>query len=132
MTKAVCAGCGRTVHERSDTPVEDRASCPVCGSTARKFAVDLGAKVTFHDQVKLKKFDGEAKGRAVEEIVSGADFNRDSGKWYDLKRHIDRVKDRYTERIVDPSTGDVVREVDEPLSKHRGRGDARRIRRGHP
>jgi hypothetical protein len=32
---------------------------------------------------------------------------------------------RYTERIVD-ATGNVVREIDEPLSQHRGHGAAKR------
>ena len=41
-----------------------------------------------------------------------------------MERTIDRRNDHYRERIVD-SEGNVVRDVDEPLSEHRGRGDAK-------
>jgi hypothetical protein len=40
-------------------------------------------------------------------------------------RVVDREGDRYTERIVD-AAGNVVRDVDEPLSNHRGHGTAKR------
>jgi hypothetical protein len=56
----------------------------------------------------------------------GDDLYRKTGKWNELERTIDRANDRYREKITDPETGDVIRDLDEPLSKHRGRGDAKR------
>ena len=41
-------------------------------------------------------------------------------------RVIDKTNDRYFEKIVDPDTGDVVRDVSEKLSDHQGRGHAKR------
>jgi hypothetical protein len=42
-----------------------------------------------------------------------------------LRRIIDRRNNRYQELVVDPQTGETVREVDEPLSEHRGHGSAK-------
>jgi hypothetical protein len=59
------------------------------------------------------------------EVKSGDDFHRDTGTFNDLERIIDRRNDRYHERIVDKETGAVIREVNEPLSDHVGRGLAK-------
>ncbi len=40
-------------------------------------------------------------------------------------RFIDKDGDLYHERVVDVETGEVVRDVTEPLSDHRGRGSAK-------
>jgi hypothetical protein len=42
-----------------------------------------------------------------------------------LDRVIDRDNDYYLERIVDPETGEVIRECEEKLSEHQGRGSAK-------
>lgn len=47
-------------------------------------------------------------------------------RWHRLSRVIDRRGNRYTEHIEDAETGQVVRHVDEPLTKHTGRGSARK------
>ena len=43
-----------------------------------------------------------------------------------VQRHINRDGDSYYERIINKETGEVVREVKEPLSEHRGRGSAKK------
>jgi len=60
------------------------------------------------------------------EFVEGDDLHRDFGRWMKLSRQIDRENDRYRETVVDPKTGRVVHECDEPLSEHRGHGSAKR------
>ena len=42
-----------------------------------------------------------------------------------VERVIDRLGNEYHERIIDEETGEVVREIHEPLTSHRGRGSAR-------
>jgi hypothetical protein len=42
-----------------------------------------------------------------------------------LDRVIDREKNRYTERVTDPATGEVVHECDEPLTDHQDHGAAK-------
>lgn len=52
------------------------------------------------------------------------------GSGFVFKRQIfDRSQNRYMEFLVDLQTGEILRNVDEPLSEHRGRGSAK-IRKG--
>lgn len=52
----------------------------------------------------------------------------DFGQWNKLSRTISRTADPkwYDERITDGKTGEVIREVSEPLSEHQGHGSARK------
>jgi hypothetical protein len=43
-----------------------------------------------------------------------------------VRRVVDRRNNYYYEKIHDPETREVVREVEQPLTDHRGRGDAKR------
>jgi len=54
----------------------------------------------------------------------GESFDRE-GRRVTYDRIIDRDGDLYHERVVDVETGEVVRDVTEPLSDHRGRGSAK-------
>jgi uncharacterized FlaG/YvyC family protein len=80
----------------------------------------LAIKEQLGVKVKDPRFTGSRKIK-IEQIV-GDDLHRNSGKWYKKVRIIDRENDRYYEEIVDPDTGNVIRQCDEPLSEHRGRG----------
>jgi hypothetical protein len=117
-----CAKC-KTVLE--DDP--DRASpkpCHVCGHTERLYEKTMTGTVGTRSSIALKaKSPGERK--PFMEQKSGDDLHRKTGKWSKLTRVINRRGDRYVEKIVDEETGEVLREVDEPLSKHRDRGSAK-------
>ena len=56
--------------------------------------------------------------RSLLEIRSGDDFHRNSGRWNTLERVIDRQGKRYRELIIDPDTGQILRNCDECLSAH--------------
>ena len=118
-----CRGCGASVPE--PPRIEDRQPCPACGSTARTFASTLAATVEPRSSLAHKARHGEVgKVKPYREAFSGSDYHRDTEEWRQVSRVVDRENDRYTERVVD-AAGDVVREVDEPLSEHRGRGAAK-------
>lgn len=55
-------------------------------------------------------------------------FDHERGIAVKRFQRFDRREDIYCERIVDMATGEVVHEQLEPLSDHRGHGDARRPR----
>jgi hypothetical protein len=74
------------------------------------------------DRLKHKR-PGHKK--PIYESVSGDDLHRKSGQWNHLTREIDRENDRYKEVILNPTTGEVIRSVDEPLTEHTGRGSAK-------
>ena len=68
----------------------------------------------------------EAKSEA------GHSVYKEDGRVYWIEREIDRIANEYYERIVDKETGEVVREVHEPLTEHRGHGSARRVTKQSP
>ena len=43
-----------------------------------------------------------------------------------LEQGVDRENNRYRKRVVDPQTGRVLRDVDEPLTDPRGFGSAKK------
>jgi hypothetical protein len=77
-----------------------------------------------HSSVKLKGRHAGG-GRPFVEQTHGSDLHRDSGKWVRLDRIVDREQNRYTERVMDPKTGKVLRECDHPLTDHQGHGAAK-------
>ena len=113
--------CGAAVP---DTPAaEQRKPCPHCGATVRRFDVGITDTVTLRESLKFKQ---KRTGRTLSEGVSGDDLHRKSGKWMKKERLIDREKDHYKEVVTDPDTGQVIHHCDEPLSKHRGHGSAKK------
>ena len=108
--------------------IQDQKPCPSCGSTARTFAVTLTDKAEAHDSLATKARYGDVgKVKPYREAFTGFDYHRDTREWRQVYRVVDREGDRYTERIMD-AAGNVVRDVDEPLSEHRGHGTAQRPR----
>jgi hypothetical protein len=88
--------------------------------------VTLTDKAAAHDSLATKARHGDVgKVKPYREAFTGFDYHRDTRQWRQVCRVVDRERDRYTERIVDAS-GNVVREVDEPLRQHRGHGAAKR------
>lgn len=86
----------------------------------------LHDSVRVFGQLRLKARHGEpGQVKPHLESVVGEELHRDSGQWRHVERVIDRESGRYREQITD-ETGKVVREIDEPLADHRGRGAARR------
>lgn len=84
----------------------------------------MTAEVRAHGQVSFK---GRRRGTRKPFIEGkwGEDLHRLSGVWHRLRRVIDRENSRYVEKIEAPD-GTIVRDVDEPLSDHRGHGSAKK------
>ncbi len=100
------------------------APCPKCG-------VDITAAYKRGDEFKItaggfslipKRPDG---GRWESKSESKHSYFKVEGRNHFIERLIDRNSNRYRERIVDVETGEVVREIFEPLTSHQGRGTAR-------
>jgi hypothetical protein len=125
-TTVSCSGCGASVPEPAG--IEDREPCPTCGSLARTVNVSLTDTLQVRERLNLKARHGDVgEVKPYREQTSGDELHRDSGEWRRVSRVVDREHNRYTERIVD-AAGNVVRDVDEPLSEHRDRGAAKRRR----
>jgi predicted RNA-binding Zn-ribbon protein involved in translation (DUF1610 family) len=119
-----CSGCQARLEEDPHAP---RQPCPHCGSLIRRFGVTASDTAVCHSKVNLK---GRHAGgvRPFVEQAHGSDLHRQSGRWMRLDRVVDREKNRYTERVTDPATGEVVHECAEPLTDHQDHGAAK----GHP
>ena len=126
--KAVCSECDTPIDEDPGTPLAQRSPCPTCGSTNRKFNVHVQDSATTHEGLSLKGRHG-LTGKPFVEVKTGDDLFRKTGEWRKLDRRIDREKDEYSEKIVDPQTGRTIREVHERLSDHRGHGSAKRTKK---
>ena len=80
-----------------------------------------------HDSLRGKVKDPRATGKkkVIREMFTGADMHQQSGKWYQKDRVVDRKSNRYSEKVTDPETGEVIHHCDEPLDKHIGHGSAK-------
>ncbi len=101
-----------------------------CDELRRILSVCVADSINVRDSIKLgfkkrgqKKFSSQKKYSS--EIISKDDFYRDSQEWRHIDKVIDREKDRYTETIKDKN-GNIVHQTDEPLTKHQGRGSAKK------
>jgi len=119
-----CSDCGRALHQAPDTPLDDVRPCAGCGSKARTFRVEFRNEIVLRSLIVWKqKRPGEKK--PIVEGKRGADWNHDVGEFREIEQVADRQNNRYSKKVTRPN-GEIVREVDEPLSEHRGRGSARR------
>jgi hypothetical protein len=120
-----CDQCGIPLREDQSTPVEQRTGCPSYGSTARAFSVTISSTMEVHSQLRLKGRHASG-GKPFIEQTGGSDLHQKTGILMRLERVIDRARDWYRERVIDPRTGEVVHECEEPLSEHKGHGTAKR------
>jgi hypothetical protein len=96
---------------------------------SRRFEVHLEESLTVDDGLGLKQKRPGQK-RPVAEEVNRPETFRKTGARHRVERLIDRSDPNpdnwhYREKITDLSTGEVVRQVDEPLKDHTGRGSAK-------
>lgn len=108
--------------------MELRKPCANCGSLSRMARVDIESKLELHSDLGLKaRTPGGTK--PFLEQRTGASYWHTMGKWMRRVQFIDRRGNRYVKRVEDPETGEVVRDVDEPLTDHRVTGRRSRLAR---
>ena len=75
-------------------------------------------------RVKDPRFSSKRNPRV--KFKGGASYWRDGKRWMLREMRVDKAQDQYREVVSDPETGEIIRECEEPLSKHRGHGDDKR------
>ena len=120
-----CKTCGAELDESASAPVDERKPCPECGSLERHVAITLEGKVSVSSSLGLKAKTG-GRGKPFMELKQGDSFSTSRGKFMRLLQIVDRRNNRYRKLVIDPETGEKLRDVDEPLSEHIERGSARR------
>jgi hypothetical protein len=121
VARTQCNQCWQYLDEEPDG---QRQPCPQCGALGRHFSETVTVEVKLRMQARFRQRRPGWK-RPIFESKTGDEFHIASGEWRSLSRVIDREHDRYSEYITD-AAGNVVRDVDEPLSEHRGHGAAKR------
>ena len=90
-------------------------------------SINAADNIQVNGSIRLR---GKRKGRkkTTSEIVSKNDFHHDSKEQRQINRVIDFENDHYTEIIKDKE-GKILHYCNEPLTKHRGRGSAKKQRK---
>ena len=123
-SSTVCADCNTPVDESADT-AETRAACPKCGSTKRIHYVSITETAVARDGLGLKaKRLGQKKPYV--EAKNGPSHSHKLGKLVEHERVIDRDNDRYSEKVTDYESREIIHHCDEPLSQHYGHGSAKK------
>jgi hypothetical protein len=81
----------------------------------------LGEHVRIHEstlQIKEDPRGTNSRKRRLLHQFSGSALRRSRGDMVDKTQIIDRENDRYLEHVVDPTTGEIIRHCDEPLTQH--------------
>ncbi len=119
-----CSDCGR---ELEDIPGRTSAPpCPKCGGTRRTFEVSLFERAEARDGLgyKLKRPGSNVRKSIISEGTSRF-VPSQKARLVKVERHIDRLNDRYMERVTDVDSGAVIHECQEPLNAHVGHGSAK-------
>ena|SRR2546423_628996 len=119
-----CQDCHIVLDESPSAPADQRPPCPVCGSTRRLIERTLQGAQSVHSQLSIKGRRGGHGEPFVEQKI-GDDLHRKTGRWKKLNQRVDRENDWYDKEVVDRETGQCIRDVHEPLSKHQGYGSAK-------
>ncbi len=113
-----CGQCSEPIDEPIITPTAARKPCARCGSISRNFA--LGINSTIELRSSLKSIARPTVGKWFHKQFQGARLQA-SGLWADVIDVYDRRGNRRRERVV-LETGEVIRDVDHPLTDHKGHG----------
>jgi len=117
----ICTACGAPVL---DPKTDLRQPCPYCGCLRKTVIIQVSDQLELKEKLKSKAVHAKTK-KKVAWSISGDDYQWSTGRWLKLERTFDKEKDLYTEKLVDPATEEVIKDVSEPLSQHTDHGAAK-------
>lgn len=96
-------------------------TCPYCGSNKITVNVSVTEGFIIRESIGTKKFIKNSKKCIVETFTgfSQSGDKKKHPKGVNKTRVIDKENDIYHEKIVDLETGEITRNIKEPLSEHR-------------
>jgi DNA-directed RNA polymerase subunit RPC12/RpoP len=94
----LCGHCKRALDEQTDVKVEDRQTCPDCGSLRRHVELHVTDSATIYEWVRVRK-KAAGKGGWMVETRTGDDYTHNLDAWGRRSLTIDRENDRYREVI---------------------------------
>ena len=124
---AFCQDCNSTIDEAKEAAYE-RQPCPVCGSLKRRYEESLTSGFALGALMHTKGYAGgmPRKKGLLFECKDGDSYSVSLSRFVKLNQLVDHKAKRYTKKVVDPLTGETLRDVDEPLPDHQGRGSDRK------
>ena len=125
MSDTCCASCQAELPE--DMPGANRTPCPRCGSTVRSYSETLTDSIELHDGHRAigKNTTLPSAKKLRFDTYSGVEHSYKYDKLVRVHRTVDKDKNWYGEKVIDPQTGETLHECEEPLSKHTGHGTAK-------
>lgn len=118
-----CTNCNNIITDMAAN------QCPKCSSNKLNIFVDIKETVHLYDSLKGKKKDPNfsSKRNPRVEFFTGADKWRDKNKMVQKLRVIDKtvIPYKYKEQLIDIETGEIIKDVEEPLVQHPGHGSAK-------
>lgn len=100
---------------------------PICGGHDYSVSLSTSDSIGIHDRARIwekgNKINGKKKN--CRDIVTGADYSKQCGKYVEKIRDINRTDDKYTEIVRDYETGEIIHFCNEKLSAHTGHGSAK-------
>lgn len=122
-----CTKCGKTYEAESYKGIK----CQFCGAPLKMVAVvkdeiDVEGMIDTVFIDAIDKENGKKKrDYKVVEGMYGAEYCESRDKCIHKERLIDRVNDKYYEKVVDPDNNEVMRYCEESLTEHYGHGSDR-------
>lgn len=110
-----------------------RPPCPECGSTRRHgtvlASVHVAVEATSKGQGNSRESGARSKSKSFVWFYERFEVYRMTNRRQWVSRVFNKRDDLYAEEIRDAETGEVVRQVNEPLSEHQGHGSANKKQR---
>lgn len=121
-----CAKCGTRLPD--DVAGEERIPCSACGATARRYIECIEDGLVVYDSLrgKAKRPSLPSAKKLRWDSFNGYEISKSLGRMVKVERTIDKDADWYSERVIDPISGEVIHECHEPLSVHVNHGTAKR------
>ena len=118
-----CSKCGSLIDTSKDTDGK-RVPCQNCGSISRLHTMNIVEKLMAVDGYGVIGKRPGKKKPFVEEI-SIPEYSHSREKIVHKYRLIDRDNDKYSEKISDYKSGEIIHQCEEPLTEHFGHGSAK-------
>jgi len=115
VKKNTCKNCNSILSSKD-------SFCPKCGDTRRMIEMHFSETVSLNDWIIGKLKDKNKKLTYLLRI--GKSFFKKTRQWHNLERIIDKKNNFYKEFITNKN-GKVIRDIEELLSDHKGRGSAK-------
>jgi len=109
-------------HCKKELPPSHTGPCPHCGKTGKDCKATVTAALAFDVRASFRaRKKREGIGKFVKEILQGWFLSKSPvlKKGVHKERIVDKEKNEYHETVKDAATGEVIRDIHEPLSQHK-------------